>query len=1283
MSNFKRILARKEIARLADEKYKKVKIDNGEIKVDHHQHELSIQAVLNAFFEDGLHQTIIEEHENIIPELQGHPILIKEDLRKNIKNVNRGLIRELIKEYPELDEDTIVNTFLDTFIQKYDLIGNENTKLYNLIFDLNEKVAVFTISKNNIKKVKFQVLDLENYSNNIMTFIKEKKLIYKGKTEYIDFAQYFGGIPFYGIEVKTPKAGLISALKDIKTKSTYGFFIGLIGTEGTDTFITSSNKTKQYFLWKNYGNNNEITDIGILDFAKEILFQKNQALFYADKCIFVVTENKNKYLKNLRVQQYFVTKKVDTDFKKAIEDRKNDKYEAYYRYIKHHTRTGKSLTFKSISNLVFSSTEYKKLFNKIIFFTHDVASVLKSVIKEYGIQTFDGKEIEVIDSKASYKKMVENHNIGGMYIVNLQKIDTSVKKIDTNFSVLILIDEVHTHQKGILAKLREKHFPNASIISATATPIMKRVDKKIIKKNYYKTYGEYPTDEQIQEIYDNTIEDATSIMMNSEKLDELTPSEAEDLQLIVKLQTRKIKYDINTINKFESIEKESEKVILNEFLKEEILESKMLKSINKIKEVLEKESQHQLKDKKLLSEIEIFLNLDIADIKNYLEKPISSQVEGIYLKMLLEELAHLFNKFLNKRKSQVKKQLKRDFKLGMFDTKLKIITEEIQAIREELSGIYNPKSFWVVGSIIEAYKIMIKLKQKIQSEINSGQPTQIKTDAGMITNYDVTQNVYKNIRFAVDVSDYNNMDEEDAAELKKLLNNENAQAREINGKIIFTQNQQDQADIIEDFESEDEGCVDVLLLVKKRMMGYDNQELTIVFLDKSIKDVKEMMQISTRSTTKRFGKKAGYMIDMTIDNQNIETFKNTYALYDKADFDQVVISEDYLNEVYTNIESNLEEIKSQFTNNKPLDENNIHWYSNELIIKYNKGLQKSTTGKVGMEYFTLIKQLNENMKALINPKYQMKKDNKMNLYYQYETILDITAYLYKHIQNKESALSSQEQQILYTNYDIKNLIEEIFQSFNKNIDKSIKKIEDLITITGYSKEDVIISEDDRKVITSLNHEKIYKQIISLKRDKVIADTEIFKYFESLSDDIDGRTLSDEEYKKLTSQIDNTFNKVKDDIENKYNGITEYYIVSTHLQSFFKEDFKLNPKDAFEMVINKIATYITNNIMSSIEKHQDLKDEELINKIIEELNITSMEFLIEDIDVSSFEKYKNNKPVVYISNALENNIINALDDTQWLFNEQGYERLYNSNKINNTELYTIIQRIISKDEHYGI
>lgn len=85
-------------------------------------------------------------------------------------------------------------------------------------------------------------------------------------------------------------------------------------------------------------------------------------------------------------------------------------------------------------------------------------------------------------------------------------------------------------------------------------------------------------------------------------------------------------------------------------------------------------------------------------------------------------------------------------------------------------------------------------------------------------------------------------------------------------------------------ETEDnKTIIDILFAVDKYQKGFDLPSLLVTFLDTNISEPARMNQIYTRSATKFTGKTTGYCVDLTFENINQDTFKQSLLLYDNAE----------------------------------------------------------------------------------------------------------------------------------------------------------------------------------------------------------------------------------------------------------------------------------------------------------------------------------------------------------------------------------------------------------------
>ena len=126
-------------------------------------------------------------------------------------------------------------------------------------------------------------------------------------------------------------------------------------------------------------------------------------------------------------------------------------------------------------------------------------------------------------------------------------------------------------------------------------------------------------------------------------------------------------------------------------------------------------------------------------------------------------------------------------------------------------------------------------------------------------------NEYRGYRFGVDFSAIDKICEQYNPGIKEI---EQISANFLKDR---TKNTEDNKNII-----------DILFAVDKYQKGFDLPSLLVTFLDTNISEPARMNQIFTRSATKFTGKTTGYCVDLTFENINQDTFKQSLLLYDNA-----------------------------------------------------------------------------------------------------------------------------------------------------------------------------------------------------------------------------------------------------------------------------------------------------------------------------------------------------------------------------------------------------------------
>lgn len=669
--------------------------------------ESELQSIIMSIFQDYGHPAINEDlskaNDDVLQEHQYLVLSPLENLTKGLRHYIQKFNKHIIEDSALLEtytQEEIVSMIEESFTLEYD--KSDYLGIYRLVFQEFSDTRQVDIDGNIYS---YNLISFQKPAENEVFVIKERRITKKnGGFEKPDFAIYMNGIPVFAVEVKTRKAGLDEAFKDYKNKKTYQKFIGCIGTDLDHTFIAMDPTAPSIFRWKAYGENKnpqQMTSFNFEELLCEILPSKNACsglLFYIQNCSFILENDGNDKIINHRCQQYYTVKKLDVmlhNIQTAKEDGKRDSL--IKEVVKHAQRSGKSITILSLVNLL--ATKYPSLFSKIYIFVPDL-TILSVLKKAFGNQPIagTGKPLQMIKRISHYSKSIETQEDGlTVYLMNIQK-SRNEEKVYKNNDVLILIDEVHTHQNGLGAESRDINFPNASYISFTATPRIKSLKGDLVDVTST-TYGKTPSK-------DNEIE----------YLDEFNISDALELGIIAKLNYEKsvISEDWDRV---ESADFETqvgsistEKIETDHDLKEQVF----LKQ-----EAIIREAKHKL-DKGFILDKEYDRIVD------------SSYDEAFeYVRSSISKKAHSAVAF--------------DITQTMFEDKVNFIIDDVKRKRENLSlkeesGMppFKTKALWFVKSTKIAKETIRYIKSISHSE----------------------ENIYQDIRFGIDFSEQALYDED-------------------------------------------------------------------------------------------------------------------------------------------------------------------------------------------------------------------------------------------------------------------------------------------------------------------------------------------------------------------------------------------------------------------------------------------------------------------------------------------------------------------------------------------
>jgi len=1268
---------------------------NEEEKIIHaNQLEKRLQGLTNRQFEILLNKEIDEEgifNEVDLSKQNGNGYILVDELRKHIikYNDNKHLQDKLDQNNISLSKNEVLEKMLQDLLDKYNQITkrkekNKNKLIHELFF--NQSTEIINLQRIvSIEGVDFsyELFDFKNPRTNEITIIKEKKLLtFSNDFEYSDFCVYLNGLPFIVVEMKSQEESVYKALNDYSIKTSYHNFMACVGTNGLTTFLSSNPNYNDYFEYQNYERleeyRNEYVDSGsgLFDISLELLTNpKNLLKYFGVTSMLSEDEHINdQYLKTARVQQYNTVDKIDNIWQK-----KDSKQPVYIHFV-HHTRTGKSYTFKCITNLMYQNQDKygENRVNKIIFYTHDVASVLPSIKKEfYNLEVpgvGKGKTINVINSKKDYREKLATNKGFAIYVVNMQKIDVEldedgkVEVLDDSNNVLILIDEVHTHQgtndktnkieEMTQADKRRLQFPNASIIAATASPIFKEKKSKDKEGN------------EVKELVDITE------TLYGKCIDKLSPTNALDLGLVTPLHYEKTTYK-KTSNQFSNIALQLEQKQKEEVIKE-LLETN---EIDTIKNKIIREAKHKINNLNG-SVINLFNKLIITE-QNYDNLVGNDNINNINKSTKdyqdFEELLITLQNTLSERHNKIEGYLKKVFKKELWKKQLPLklrtqVIPKIKSLRRSILGEgtieqnrYMPKSYYVLSkrnpgdpeAFFEAF--IIVLREEIQKEID------ILTTKGIEVNpmeWSIENNIFDGVRFGVDT--------EDTQEDNKPITN----VSNINGDLGRFKNTKDGVtslfevdDLREDIKNEVKTKpIDVLVLVRKKLMGYDNKELTMVFLDTVIKDVKMMLQLATRGTTKRSGKESGYMIDLTFeDTQNIETWESTLKLYDRKDNSEVFIHDfeehketikelekemDILKSVKIDhlISNNIQIVNNDTTkkdllNNTSVD-NCIKILTNTIIRDY-WNIENSLSSKTFLTtYFEQFNKISKLLKDLVSPTYVLNQLNKLELYSEYLVLLFINSELLRDIKNKKIKLDN-----FISKQQIVSILDEIFKQFGgldiftRDISNNISsKIKDNIKIEVKNPKQIKLNSMKNKKI---DIEKLINKLTSSK------NTELFEELQKIDLLISQEAEPLEDTENLINDLEEKTKQILEETQRQIEEVFEGSELRHEIYNQLKELFELHIEE--EELLHKVLLQYSKEIETLLleDKKTRVKEDNLmvlIKKIFDKLGFTNLNVLkpldtIIKKEGSKLNVYKTiGKDLLKIRENMNNSLENKVEET---------------------------------------
>lgn len=1130
-------------------------------------------------------------------------------LRHHIEKHNQSLIEEFKDVFSKND---IIELILSDFISRWNN-SKSNTEYYQLIFKSGYLNIKLNINKNKSVVRSYNVISFNNAADNEFTIIKEKRLVGLKGLEQPDFAMYINGIPLIVWEVKTKQSTLTKALSEYGSKSTYSKFVLCLGTDGDDVFLTGSKKL--YFLWKKYGKNiasnyifeiedfinkdihlpeditriqniiinnvsqenedfsnllsiinkfkneNEIKSVHINNVAE---FISKISLNEPEKRLNLINLIKEYLIKPTTGLEDIIDELFDSPenllfyFKYSVLVDRSGKDQNSYEFLINH-RIQQYYTLKALNRKLrkIKRLELNKsgnaLFSELVKHVQrsgksiTIRSCVNLIADQY--QSLFNKLYICVPDLTILNVMKETFSHNNLKVKNINSRSAFIKSIKEKSGVFTCY--LYNIQK---TKDPESIDPNDADFENTGKYLNNDVlfiidevhfsqskTQAAVRANCFpnSSFLTFTATPKIKKKSGEIINDTairyadTSYNGHITYLDELNATDAIRMNIILPVVYENMIFEQNA-NLEAAVEfDEKTKEFINDFLNNSEYTQKILEE----QDIAEKRVRHELNSK---------INDEID--QDVIERQVQCARENIR------------SKYVEKSLREIEKEEKFSALNSLRAEKIKYVTNDMNnktktCFSENGIPAFRAKAFYVVESKKEA-EACIHVVRNL-SENNS--------------------NVFNGYRFGVDFSE----DQASTSEVDLLC--------DLN-ELLPTES------VIKKFEAQNEkdDPIDILFIVNKYLMGYDNKELVAVYCDKVINEPAKLYQLITRSATTREGKKQGFFIDLIFGNDNYNTYIDKCLPY-------------YNNGSGTSIATLTKEeifIQNERLKNKILDIKSLLGYQEEdqLLDEndiYNRLLSKNQTLKTAeivqkkVDYFEHFREINKIMDILINPKYYMAN---------FDEILILSKVNSRYL--SENCPKSQEE-LLFNRDDIKSIIIKSLSFFG---------FSDLEEINNFKISHSNIK--DEKLQGRINFNNV---VSDFKQTLSFSGSGYPKGFTDMINDWSEKIMTEADAKLAINQLENIFitpfeekRKAKIEmIKEKFNSSISWFLTYHSLGKSLSLIEEKNQNEALNSLVNEEFDDVLESLLMFISKN--ISDQlDLIISYNETIHLEKKEFYLDKL-----------------------------------------------------------------------
>lgn len=610
-------------------------------------------------------------------------------------------------------------------------------------------------------------------------------------------------------------------------------------------------------------------------------------------------------------------------------------------------------------------------------------------------------------------------------------------------------------------------------------------------------------------------------------LDELFNEDAKNLGMVVPVVYEKAKFDV--------VLNEDNAQTFSEYVDEKVMEKLSIdENFSGVRDEIEKKVKEYVLEMVKKSTGQIIDDLDINEF--FLKKKDQEIINAAntYRIKLFEQKS---NSVVNKIKAEVLTQIK----INLIPSTLEYITQDLNqkvienySQRDLVTGITTP--------YFKAKAFLLADDQRMADEI-----------AKHIKKISNGTNVINGFKFGMDYSD---------------------QSKEGDIKFIDSFNIINCGNTIkDDFDSQEPQSTDILIIVGKYLMGYDNKRLVAVYCNTNIAEPSRIFQLYTRPATKLDKKEIGFFIDMCFDNQNYDTYKRALTWYETGNEASVLFLEE---EQIENQRATLDNYIGKLVH--------VLKMTKEELLKVNTERNLFTHGVTEAEQneiFSICKGIHVTIRNLISPRY-------------YRDFLPYILTINKALWGLLSYLKANKKEPVFTKKDIEKLFNEFMETLKIDNVNEIMEIE-ILDGNFIKQVDAVPAKE------TIISKQLYQVKNLLDKNRNFMHSDIFNKLRMVAETIEADNQWDEETEKKTTNLlkqgKKEIEKIREKIDDKFESEQEWFVTYTVMKNYLESlDVNVEDDSVFKKFTKKISDVIKRQINNNSRSGMLMKNEALIESV---------------------------------------------------------------------------------------